>query len=76
MIRHNRNMFCVTKGAASVLLANVEKEKEQLCIFLRVKQMQNAVHRRMNLKSFLHGKARDCVAVSWRMSRAIDRVIG
>jgi len=41
------------QGAASVLLANLEKEKELLKIFLRVSQMENAVLRRMNLNSFL-----------------------
>ena len=47
------NLFCVTQGAASLLLANLEKEKELLRIFLRVSQMENAVLRRMNLNSFL-----------------------
>jgi hypothetical protein len=41
------------QGAASLLLANLEKEKELLRIFLRVSQMENAVLRRMNLNSFL-----------------------
>jgi hypothetical protein len=45
--------FCLTQGAASLLLANLEKEKELLRIFLRVSQMENAVLRRMNLNSFL-----------------------
>ncbi|KAG8337336.1 hypothetical protein J6590_026301 [Homalodisca vitripennis] len=40
-------------GAASLLLANLEKEKELLRIFLRVSQMENSVLRRMNLNSFL-----------------------
>jgi hypothetical protein len=54
----------VIQGAASLLLANREKEKELLRIFLRVLQMEDAVLRRMNLNSFLHGKSRDCGAVS------------
>jgi hypothetical protein len=43
----------MTQGAASLLLSNLEKEKELLRIFLRVSQMENAVLRRMNLNSFL-----------------------
>lgn len=45
--------YCVQQAAASLLLANLEKEKELLRIFLRVSQMENAVLRRMNLNSFL-----------------------
>ncbi|CAB3367727.1 Hypothetical predicted protein [Cloeon dipterum] len=45
--------YCIRQGAASVLLASLEKEKELLKIFLRVSQMENAVLRRMNLNSFL-----------------------
>ena len=52
-IRDFHNLFCLTQGAASLLLANLEKEKELLRIFLRVSQMENAVLRRMNLNSFL-----------------------
>uniref|UniRef100_T1GWZ7 DH domain-containing protein n=1 Tax=Megaselia scalaris TaxID=36166 RepID=T1GWZ7_MEGSC len=40
-------------AAASLLLANMEKEKELLRIFLKVSQMENTVLRRMNLNSFL-----------------------
>lgn len=46
-------VFCLQKGNAALLLANLEKEKELLRIFLRVSQMENAVLRRMNLNSFL-----------------------
>lgn len=45
--------YCVQQGDASLLLANVEKDKELLRIFLRVSQMENSVLRRMNLNSFL-----------------------
>jgi hypothetical protein len=66
----------VTQRAASVLLANLEKEKELLHIFLRVLQLENAALRRMNLKSFLHGKSLDCGTVIWRLSGAMGRLIG
>lgn len=46
-------LFSRLKGNAALLLANLEKEKELLRIFLRVSQMENAVLRRMNLNSFL-----------------------
>jgi hypothetical protein len=49
----------VTQGAASVLLVNVQKEKEPLRIFMKVPQMEKTIFRSMNLKSFLHGKSRD-----------------
>lgn len=45
--------YCIQQAAASLLLANVEKDKELLRIFLRVSQMENTVLRRMNLNSFL-----------------------
>lgn len=45
--------YCVQQAAASLLLANLEKDKELLRIFLRVSQMENTVLRRMNLNSFL-----------------------
>ena len=50
---HAFENYCVRQGAASLLLANLEKEKELLRIFLRVSQMENTVLRRMNLNSFL-----------------------
>ncbi|KDR08167.1 Myosin-M heavy chain [Zootermopsis nevadensis] len=50
---HAFESYCIRQGAASLLLANLEKEKELLRIFLRVSQMENAVLRRMNLNSFL-----------------------
>uniref|UniRef100_A0A1B6EGJ1 DH domain-containing protein n=3 Tax=Clastoptera arizonana TaxID=38151 RepID=A0A1B6EGJ1_9HEMI len=50
---HAFESYCTRQGAASMLLANLEKEKELLRIFLRVSQMENSVLRRMNLNSFL-----------------------
>jgi hypothetical protein len=66
----------VTQGAASVLLVNLEKEKELLRIFMRVLQMEDAIFKSMKLNFFLLGKSRDCGAVSWRLSQAMGRVIG
>ncbi|XP_037086012.1 uncharacterized protein LOC119106473 [Pollicipes pollicipes] len=45
--------YCTKQGAASLLLANLEKEKELLRVFLKVSQMENNLLRRMNLSSFL-----------------------
>lgn len=50
---HAFESYCIRQAAASLLLANLEKEKELLRIFLRVSQMENTVLRRMNLNSFL-----------------------
>ncbi|XP_022163886.1 uncharacterized protein LOC111029242 [Myzus persicae] len=50
---HAFQSYCTRQGNAALLLANLEKEKELLRIFLRVSQMENAVLRRMNLNSFL-----------------------
>lgn len=50
---HAFETYCTRQGAAALLLANLEKEKELLRIFLRVSQMENSVLRRMNLNSFL-----------------------
>lgn len=50
---HAFESYCVRQAAASLLLANMEKEKELLRIFLKVSQMENTVLRRMNLNSFL-----------------------
>lgn len=50
---HAFESYCIRQAAASLLLANMEKEKELLRIFLRVSQMENTVLRRMNLNSFL-----------------------
>ena len=36
-----------------MLLANMEREKELLRVFLKVSQMENKILRRMNLSSFL-----------------------
>ena len=47
-------MFCVIQNEASLLLANLEKKKELLCIFLIVLQMEDSALRRMNLKTFLN----------------------
>ncbi|CAH1789119.1 unnamed protein product [Owenia fusiformis] len=45
--------YCVNQSAATLLLEQLEKEKELLHIFLRVSQAENSICRRMNLKSFL-----------------------
>ncbi|XP_012147135.2 rho guanine nucleotide exchange factor at 64C isoform X1 [Megachile rotundata] len=50
---HAFESYCTRQGSASLLLQNLEKEKELLRIFLRVSQMENTVLRRMNLNSFL-----------------------
>lgn len=50
---HAFESYCVRQGAASLLLASLEKDKELLRIFLRVSQMENTMLRRMNLNSFL-----------------------
>ncbi|XP_014612257.1 PREDICTED: intracellular protein transport protein USO1 [Polistes canadensis] len=50
---HAFENYCTRQGSASLLLQNLEKEKELLRIFLRVSQMENTVLRRMNLNSFL-----------------------
>ncbi|CAH0772559.1 unnamed protein product [Bemisia tabaci] len=50
---HAFESYCTKQGAAAMMLANLEKEKELLRIFLRVSQMENSVLRRMNLNSFL-----------------------
>nr|CAH7718946.1 unnamed protein product [Callosobruchus chinensis] len=50
---HAFETYCIRQGAASLLLASLEKEKELLRIFLRVSQMENTMLRRMNLNSFL-----------------------
>ncbi|KAK0091632.1 hypothetical protein PV326_002932 [Microctonus aethiopoides] len=50
---HAFESYCTRQGGASLLLQNLEKEKELLRIFLKVSQMENAVLRRMNLNSFL-----------------------
>ncbi|XP_044735192.1 probable serine/threonine-protein kinase DDB_G0282963 [Chrysoperla carnea] len=50
---HAFESYCVRQAAAGLLLANLEKEKELLRIFLKVSQMENTVLRRMNLNSFL-----------------------
>lgn len=50
---HAFETYCVRQGAASLLLASLEKEKELLRIFLKVSQMENTMLRRMNLNSFL-----------------------
>ncbi|KAJ9595051.1 hypothetical protein L9F63_013648 [Diploptera punctata] len=50
---HAFESYCTRQAAASLLLANLEKDKELLRIFLRVSQMENTVLRRMNLNSFL-----------------------
>lgn len=56
---HAFESYCVRQAGASLLLANLEKEKELLRIFLKVSQMENAVLRRMNLNSFLMVSGKD-----------------
>ncbi|XP_076335715.1 uncharacterized protein LOC143238939 isoform X2 [Tachypleus tridentatus] len=50
---HAFETYCVHQGSASLVLQNLEKEKELLQIFLRVSQMENTLLRRMDLASFL-----------------------
>ncbi|XP_015785790.2 uncharacterized protein LOC107363129 [Tetranychus urticae] len=50
---HSFETYCLRQGSASVLLNQLEKEKELLRIFLRVSQMENTLLRRMNLSAFL-----------------------
>jgi hypothetical protein len=69
-------LFGETQRADTLLLANLEKVKELHCIFLRVLQMEDSALRLMKLENFLHGKSRDCGAVTWRLSGAMGRVIG
>lgn len=45
--------YCTKQAASSMLLANMEREKELLRVFLKVSQMENKILRRMNLSSFL-----------------------
>ena len=45
--------YCCKQGSASLILTQLEKEKELLRIFLRVSQMENPLLRRMNLSAFL-----------------------
>ena len=47
------NKTLLSQAASSMLLANVEREKELLRVFLKVSQMENKILRRMNLSSFL-----------------------
>jgi hypothetical protein len=62
---------------SSVSAAGISGErKELLHMFLRGSQIENAVIRRMNLYSFIHGKSRDCGALSWRLSGAMGRMTG
>ncbi|KAG8178772.1 hypothetical protein JTE90_016637 [Oedothorax gibbosus] len=46
-------VYCIRQGSASLLLTQLEKERELLRIFLRVSQMENTLLRRMNLAAFL-----------------------
>jgi hypothetical protein len=50
---HAFETYCLRHSASSLLLSNLEKEKELLRIFLKVSQMENTLLRRMNLSSFL-----------------------
>lgn len=64
----------VFQGNAALLLANLEKEKELLRIFLRVSQMENAVLRRMNLNSFLMVSSPRQVLL-WRRGNIVSKKI-
>ncbi|CAG0880093.1 unnamed protein product [Darwinula stevensoni] len=50
---HAFETYCLRQGDASLLLSQLEREKELLRIFLKVSQMENTLLRRMNLRSFL-----------------------
>ncbi|XP_041374629.1 rho guanine nucleotide exchange factor 38-like [Gigantopelta aegis] len=50
---HAFEMYCVGQALASQTLEQLEREKELLHVFLQVSQRDNAVLRRMHLKSFL-----------------------
>ena len=50
-----------------MLLANVEREKELLRVFLKVSQMENKILRRMNLSSFLMVRS-----LSWRPDNCME----
>lgn len=50
---HAFETYCSRQGTASLILTQLEKEKELLRIFLRVSQMENPLLRRMNLSAFL-----------------------
>ena len=52
--------FTSIQAASSMLLANVEREKELLRVFLKVSQMENKILRRMNLSSFLMVRSLSC----------------
>ena len=52
--------FPSIQAASSMLLANVEREKELLRVFLKVSQMENKILRRMNLSSFLMVRSLSC----------------
>ncbi|XP_077997925.1 uncharacterized protein LOC144451041 [Glandiceps talaboti] len=45
--------YCINQAAASVLLSNLESEKELLRVFLQVSQKDNVQLRKLHLKSFL-----------------------
>ena len=47
-----------------MLLANVEREKELLRVFLKVSQMENKILRRMNLSSFLMVRSLSCTKIN------------
>lgn len=50
---HSFESYCIRQASASLLLSQLEKEKELLRVFLRVSQMENPLLRRMNLSAFL-----------------------
>lgn len=50
---HGFETYCVQQSTASMMLNNLEKDKELLRVFLGVSQMENTLLRRMNLHAFL-----------------------
>ncbi|KAG1675359.1 Myosin-M heavy chain [Nymphon striatum] len=50
---HGFETYCVQQASASLLLNNLQKDKELLRVFLCVSQMENTLLRRMNLPAFL-----------------------
>ena len=59
-----------------MLLANVEREKELLRVFLKVSQMENKILRRMNLSSFLMVSSFNCVdRVSQENSPMLTKIL-
>ena len=45
--------YCIDQSEATILLEQLERERELLKIFLQVSQAENSTLRRMHLKAFL-----------------------